>query len=100
LGHVALCRNHVTVRRLRESLLNRVPRLQIEVLDDLVRNHRGELKTEQHASLHVVRVVAARETLRSAWRNRNPAIPLAILPAALAVRHCRATAASSPAATR
>ena len=74
--------NHVGVWRLGLPGLQRVLRLHVEVLYDEIREHRRELQRRQHAGLHVVRVVAAREVLDAVRRNRNAAIPLAGLTAA------------------
>ena len=78
-GHVALDGNHERVRRFRLPRLDRVLRLAIEVVDDEVGERRRELERAQNARLHVVGVVPAREVVRRAGWNRNPAIPLACL---------------------
>src|SRR5262249_26052560 len=62
--------------------LDRVRRLAVEVVEHEVRERGGELEAGEHARLHVIRVVAAREVRDRVGRNRQPAIPLARLSAA------------------
>src|SRR6185295_1386359 len=92
--HVTLHGNDEPERRVFLAGLDGVLRLLIEILNDQVWKRCRQLQRAEHARLHVVRVVAAREARDRAVRHGKAAIPLAGLSAAAAGRRAGASAAS------
>ena len=76
LGHVTVRQQHERERRIGLAHVDRVLGLAIEVLDDEVRERRGQLERREDAGLHVVRVVAARERPGRAWGHGESLVPL------------------------